>query len=184
MFLDLPDFSAKCLQLLIESVPTLTRVGVLWDPTTGSLQLNAVRTAAQTLRVNLEVFEARHIADIADVFYALNLSHTHGVLILSSPLFGGNPQVVADLAMRKRIPTISLFPDTARRGGLLAYGPDIQGLFSPSGGYGTQGAARREARGYTSRTTDAIRARGTQTARLFGITLPTSILLRADEVIE
>ena len=103
-------------------------------PDHGFVALNAVRTAAQTLRVNLEVFEARHIADIADVFYALNLSHTHGVLILSSPLFGGNPQVVADLAMRKRIPTISLFPDTARRGGLLAYGPDIQGLYRQAGG--------------------------------------------------
>jgi putative ABC transport system substrate-binding protein len=46
VFLDFLDFSAKCLQLLIESVPTLSGVGLLWDPTTGSLQLRAVQEAA------------------------------------------------------------------------------------------------------------------------------------------
>ena len=64
VFRDHPDFSTKCLQLLIESIPTLAGV---------------------------------------------------------SPLFGGNPQIVADFAMRRNVPTISLFPDIAREGGLLAY---------------------------------------------------------------
>src|SRR5262245_36967077 len=54
VFLDFPDFSAKCLQLLIESVPTLSGVGLLWDPTTGSLQLNAVQEAAQGFRITAQ----------------------------------------------------------------------------------------------------------------------------------
>ena len=53
--------------------------------------------------------------------------------MLSSPLFGGNPQLIADLAIRKTIPTILLFPDIAREGGLLAYGADIQGLYRQAG---------------------------------------------------
>src|SRR5262249_51497558 len=63
VFLDFPDFSAKCLQLLIESVPTLSGVGVLWDPTTGSLQLNAVQEAAKGFGIRAQVFEARRAAD-------------------------------------------------------------------------------------------------------------------------
>src|SRR5262249_55468447 len=62
VFLDFPDFSAKCLQLLIESVPTLSGVGVLWDPTTGSLQLKAVEAAAQGFGITVQVFEARRAA--------------------------------------------------------------------------------------------------------------------------
>ena len=120
MFLDLPDFSAKCLQLLIESGPALAGVGVLWDPTTGSLQLAAVESAARGFGINVQVFEARRVADIAEAFYALDRARIQGMIVLSSPLFGGNPQLVADLAIRKNVPTISLFPDIAREGGLLA----------------------------------------------------------------
>jgi ABC-type uncharacterized transport system substrate-binding protein len=108
VFLDFPDFSAKCLQLLIESVPALAGAGILWDPTTGSLQLNAVEAAARGFGIRVQIFEARRVADIAEAFYALDRSRIQGVLVLSSPLFGGNPQMVADLAMRRNVPTISL----------------------------------------------------------------------------
>src|SRR5437763_4903952 len=65
VFLDFPDFSAKCLQLLIETVPTLSGVGLLWDPSTGVLQLKAVEAAAQAFGISAQVFEARRAADIA-----------------------------------------------------------------------------------------------------------------------
>jgi putative ABC transport system substrate-binding protein len=86
VFLDFPEFSAKCLQLLIEAVPRLARVGVLWDPTTGSLQLRSVEAAAQGFGINLQVFETRRAADIAEAFYAVDRSRVQGVLMLSSPL--------------------------------------------------------------------------------------------------
>src|SRR5256886_12097119 len=65
VFLDFPEFSAKCLELLIESVPTLAGVGVLWDPSTSSLQLKAVEAAAQQSRIRMQGFEARRAGDIA-----------------------------------------------------------------------------------------------------------------------
>jgi ABC-type uncharacterized transport system substrate-binding protein len=185
VFLDFPDFSAKCLQLLIESVPALAGVGVLWDPTTGSQQLDEVKRAAQGLSVRVEVFEARRVADVADAFYALDASRIQGVVVLSSPLFGGNPQMVADLAIKRNVPTISLFPDIAREGGLLAYGPDIQGLYRQAGAM-----ARKVLDGAKPAETPAERPTRFQlvanlrTAKRLGITLPTSILLRADETIE
>jgi putative ABC transport system substrate-binding protein len=106
---------------------------VLWDPTTGSLLLKSVEAAAQGLGISVQVFETRRVADLADPFYALDRSRIQGVLMLSSPLIGGNPQMIADLAVRKSVPTISLFPDVAREGGLLAYGPDIQDLYRQAG---------------------------------------------------
>src|SRR5262249_9520047 len=109
VFLGLPEFSAKCLELLIETVPHLPGGGVLWDPSTGSLQLKAVEAAAQRFRIRMQVFEARRAGDIAETFYSLDRSRIQGVLLLSSPLFGGNPQMIADVAMRRSIPTISLF---------------------------------------------------------------------------
>jgi ABC-type uncharacterized transport system substrate-binding protein len=185
VFLDFPDFSAKCLQMLLESVPALANVGILWDPTTGSLQLKSVEAAAQGFNIDVQVFQARRMADIAEAFYSLDRSRSHGMVVLSSPLFGGNPQLVADLAIRRSVPTISLFPDVAREGGLLAYGPDIQALYRQAGAI-----ARKVLNG--ARPADLPAERPTRfqlvanvkTAKLFGLTLPASILARADEVIE
>ena len=185
VFLDFPDFSAKCLQLLIESVPTLAGVGVLWDPTTGPLQLKAVEAAAQGFGVKIQVFEARRAADIADAFYALDRSRIQGLLLLSSPLIAGNPKLVADLTIRRNIPTISLFPDIARGGGLLGYGPELQDLYRQVGAMVRkilQGAKVAELP--VERPTRFRLVANLKTAGLIGITLPPSILLRADEVIE
>jgi putative tryptophan/tyrosine transport system substrate-binding protein len=185
VFLDFPDFSAKCLQLLIESVPTLAGVGVLWDPTTGPLQLKAVEAAAQGFDVRIQVFEARRAADIADAFYALDRSRIQGLLLLSSPLIAGNPQLVADLTIRRNIPTISLFPDIARGGGLLGYGPELQDLYRQVAAMARkilQGAKVAELP--VERPTRFHLVANLKTAGLIGITLPPSILLRADEVIE
>ena len=185
VFLDFPEFSAKCLQMLIETLPTLASLAVLWDPTTGSLQLKSVEAAAQGFGVSVKVFEARRVADVAEAFYSLERSHVQGVLILSSPLFGGNPQMIADLAVRRTVPTISLFPDIAREGGLLAYGPEIDALYRQAAGMARKvldGA--RAAELPAERPTRFQLVANLRTAKLFGITLPPSILLRADEVIE
>jgi putative ABC transport system substrate-binding protein len=185
VFLDFPEFSAKCLQLLIESVPTLAGVGVLWDPSTGPLQLKAVEAAAQGFGISLQVFEARRVADIAEAFYAVDRSRIQGVLLLSSPLIAGSPQLVADLAIRRNLPSISLFPEIAREGGLVAYGPDIQDLFRQVGAMARkvlQGAKVAELP--AERPTRFQLVANLRTAKLIGITLPPSILLRADEVIE
>ncbi len=185
VFLDFPDFGAKCLQILIESAPAFGGIGVLWDPTTGSLQLEAVETAARGMSIDVRVFEARRVADIADAFYALEYARIRSMLVLSSPLFGGNPQLVADLAIRRKVATISLFPDIAREGGLLAYGPDIQGLYRQAGAM-----ARKVLRGAKPEELPAERPTRFQlianlkTAKTLGLELPSTLVARADEVIE
>jgi putative tryptophan/tyrosine transport system substrate-binding protein len=183
--LDFPGFSAKCLQLLTESVPTLSGVGLIWDPTTGSLQLKAVQEAAQGLGISAQVFEARRAADIADAFYMLDRSRIQGVLLLSSPLIVGNPQLIADLAIRRNLPTISLFPEIARAGGLLGYGPDIQDLFRQVGTMTRkvlQGTKVAELP--AERPTRFQLVANLKTAKALALTVPETLLARADEVIE
>ena len=108
-----------------------------------------------------------------------------GVLMLSSPLFGGNPQLLADLALQNRLPAINIYPDFAQKGGLIGYGPELQNLFMQSGVL-----VRKVLQGNSiadlpiERPTRFRLVANSVTARALGLTLPTSILLGADEVIE
>jgi putative tryptophan/tyrosine transport system substrate-binding protein len=62
------------------------------------------------------------------------------MMMLSSPIIGGNPKYLAELTVARRLPTVTLFPEFAQMGGLLAYGPDLQGLFRQGCGPSSQGA--------------------------------------------
>ena len=134
IFLDLPGISAKTLQLIRDAVPGIAKIAVLWHPASGALQLETVRSAALALNLTMEVFEVSRPAEFDDAFQAMVKSHAQGLLILSSPLFGGTFPLLAELALRHRLPTISLFPHSASNGGLIGYGPDLQNLFTQGGG--------------------------------------------------
>jgi putative ABC transport system substrate-binding protein len=105
--------------------------------------------------------------------------------MLSSPLFAGNPKSLADLALRNRLAAINIFPDFAQNGGLIGYGPDLQGLFTQAGVL-----TRKALQGVSvgdlpvERPTRFKLVANLKTASALGLTLPTSILLSADEVIE
>ena len=133
IFLDLPDFSAKTLQLLREAVPNAARIAGLWHPASGSLQLKAVQKAAVALGVEFDVFEVNRVADFEAAFQAMSQKNVAGLLMLSSPIFAGNPRLLGDLAIRNRLPAINNFPDFAENGGLIGYGPDLQSLFAQAG---------------------------------------------------
>jgi putative ABC transport system substrate-binding protein len=185
IFLDLPEFNAKSLQLLREAVPGLTKVAVFWHPVSGNLQLEAVRKATVALGVTMEMFEVSRPSDFESAFQAAASSQSAGVLMHSSPLFGGNPQLLANLALQNRLPAINIFPDFAQKGGLIGYGPELQNLFMQSGVL-----VRKVLQGNAiadlpvERPTRFRLVANLQTARTLGLTLPTSILLSADEVIE
>jgi putative ABC transport system substrate-binding protein len=185
IFLDLPEFNAKSLQLLRESVPALTKVAVFWHPVSGNLQLEAVRNAAAALGIAMDMFEVSRPSDFEPAFQAAARAKAGGVLMLSSPLFGGNPQLLADLALQNRLPSINIFPDFAQKGGLIGYGPELQNLFMQAGVL-----ARKVLQGNAiadlpiERPTHFSVVANLVTARALGLTMPTSILLSANEVIE
>ena len=159
-FLDLPDFNGKSLQLLRDAVPTLKKAAILWHPASGVLQLDAVRSAASTLNIALEIFEVSRPSDFEGVIQAASKAPVQGALMLSSPLFGGNPQLLADLTLKNRLPAINIFPDFAQKGGLIGYGPELQKRLRASGNFDAQSAAGRSDRRSTNRAPDTVQARG------------------------
>jgi putative ABC transport system substrate-binding protein len=185
VFLDFPDFTAKWMEMLVESNPKLSRVAVLWDPDTGPVQLDSVRKAARALNVQLEVEEVHRASDFDAAFLIANQRGVGAMMMLSSPLIAPNVQVLAELALRHRLPAITLFPDFARAGGLLAYGPDLPSVYRLAGVL-----AGKVARGADpaalpiERPTKFETVLNMRTAQALGLSIPTSLLLRADEVIE
>ena len=177
VFLDFPDFTAKWMEILVECNPKLSRAAVFWDPDTGPVQLDSVRKAARTLNVQLEVVEVRRPSDFDAAFLKAN---QRGVGAIAP-----NVQVLAELALRHRLPAITLFPDFARAGGLLAYGPNLLSLYRLAGVL-----AGKVARGADPGELPIVRPTkfetvvNMRTAHALGISIPTSLLLRADEVIE
>jgi putative ABC transport system substrate-binding protein len=184
VFLDFPDFTAKWMEMLVESNPKLLRAAVLWDPDTGPLQLASVRKAAGTLNVQLEVVEVHRASDFNAAFLIANQRGVGAMVMLSSPVIAPNVHVLAELALRHRLPAITLFPDFARAGGLLAYGPSLPSSYQLAGVL-----AGKVARGVDPATLPIERPTkfetviNMRTAHALGISIPTSLLLRADEVI-
>jgi putative ABC transport system substrate-binding protein len=185
VFNDFPDFGMKWLELMKEAIPALSRAVVLWDPSTGPIQLNAVQEAARLLNVKMEVQEVRAFDEMDRSFDAASEHQPDAIIILSSPMFGTNPRLVADLALKHRLPTVTLLTEIARAGGLMAYGPNLLGTLRQTGTMVAkvlQGV--RPADLPVERPTKFEMVINLKTAKALGLSLPTSILLRADEVIE
>jgi putative ABC transport system substrate-binding protein len=185
VFLDLPEISAKCLQLLREAVGSLDTVGIVWDVATGSLTLRAVEIATAALGIRIEVYPVRRVADVALAINGARDAGLGGFMLLSSPIIGSNAKLLAELTAKQRVPTVTLFPEFAQMGGLIAYGPDLQSLFRQAAVLTRkvlEGAATAE---LPIQRPERFRlVANVKTAREIGLSLPGSILVRADEVIE
>jgi putative tryptophan/tyrosine transport system substrate-binding protein len=185
MFFDFPEFGKKWLELLKEVLPQLAKIAVLWDPATGPVQIQAVESAGKLLNVKLEILEVRGAANLNDSIVAAGSKGVDAVLMTSSPVFGANPERIAGLTLGLRLPAVSLFPDFARAGGLMAYGVDPVKNWR-------QGATliakvlrgARPAELPAELPTKFELVINLKTAKSLGIVFPTSILLRADEAIE
>jgi putative ABC transport system substrate-binding protein len=185
IFSDFPDFSAKWLELLKEAVPKCAHIVVLWDPTTTTVQTKAIAVAAQQVHVSSEVLEIKGTTEFDAVFETVNARHPDGLLILSSPLVSINSKRLAELALKYRIPAVSLFSNFARTGGLISYGPNLNDLYREAGAMaGKVLKGTNPANLPAERPTRFELIVNLQTAKALNLTMPTSILLRADEVIE
>jgi|tagenome__1003787_1003787.scaffolds.fasta_scaffold20950423_2 putative ABC transport system substrate-binding protein len=185
IFFDFPEISAKWLQLLGEALPGLRRLAILYDPAVGVLQMTAIKAAAAPLGIELQMLEVNGPADMAASFDAAQRNGAQAIMALSSPIFGGNAERLADLAITHRIPGLSLFPEFARAGGLMAYGPDIADLYRQVGGIVGKVLDGRPPADLPIERPARIRlAINLKTATALGVTIPLPLLARADEVIE
>ena len=185
IFMDFPDFTAKWLELMLETKRDLSRIAILWDPDTGPVQLDAVQRAAVSKNIQFIVFEVRRSSDFEQVFASASEKGVDGVIMLSSPVIAPNVQMLSDFAVRHRLPAITLFPDFARAGGLLAYGPNLLDLFRQLGvlsGKVLQGTKPADLP--IERPTKFETVLNLRTAKTLGLDISPALLLRADEVIE
>jgi putative tryptophan/tyrosine transport system substrate-binding protein len=185
VFLDFPDFSTKWLELLKEAVPKLANIVVLWDPTTAMVQTKAVAEAARLVNVNSEVLEVRAQSEIPSVFAAASARRPDGMLILSSPVASIYSKDFADMALKYRLPAISIFANFPRAGGLMSYGPELADVYRETGIM-----AAKVLKG--SKPADLPAERPSRfelvvnmlTAKAMNLTISPVMQQRADEVIE
>jgi putative tryptophan/tyrosine transport system substrate-binding protein len=185
LFLDAPTLCGKWLQQISDIVPNLTKVAALWDATTGTYQLDAIRTAAKARSIGLSVMEFR---DGAGLETALERGLTEGpqaVIQFGSPLIRQAGPRIAEILSMRRIPATSQFRTFPDGGGLMSYGPDLIQLFRRIGPYVAKvlhGA--RPADLPIERPTKFELVVNLRAAKALGVTIPHSLLATADDAIE
>ena len=185
MFLDAPTLCGKWLQQIGDIVPSVTKIGVLWDVTTGTYQLDAIKAAAKAKSIDVLVMEFR---DSAGLETALESGLNQGpqvVIQLGSPLIRQAGPRVAEILSTQRIPGISQFRTFPDGGGLMSYGPDLIQLYRRTGPYISKilrGA--RPADLPIERPTEFELVVNLRAAKALGVTIPDALLATADDTIE
>jgi ABC-type uncharacterized transport system substrate-binding protein len=185
VFMDFPELAGKWLEILQTTIPALARVAVLWDPATGSAQLDAAHRAARILKLALYPIEARTTAEIGPAFREAMRNRPSGMIVLTSPIFNSGRREIAALAARHRLPTLVPFPGYEKDGGLVSYGPEVMTMYAQAGTVAVKilsGTPPTEIP--VERPTRFRFAFNLKTAKALGLTIPQTLLLRADQVIE
>ena len=187
LFLDVPALAGKWLELMRAAAPGIRRIGLLWDPGTGSAQLVAAKAAAQGLGFEIQVMEVRRADGIEPALKAGIGAGIKGVVVLGSPMMDGlvNPKVIADVSAQTRLPAISPFRSFPDLGGLMSYGPDLEDFQPRAGGFVVR-ILKGEKPGDMAieLPTKFELVINLKTARALGLTIPQALRLRADELIE
>ena len=182
-----PELVGKQMQLLREVVPRVSRVAILWNPSNASNapQLRDAREAARTLKVQLQALEARGPTEIDSAFAVMTRERANAVIVLADSTLVAHRARIADLAAKSRLPAMYGLTDHAAAGGLIAYGPNIADLYRRAAVYVDRilkGAKPSDLP--IEQPTRFELILNLRTAKTLGLTIPPSILTRADQVIQ
>jgi putative ABC transport system substrate-binding protein len=183
-----PEFTGKCLQLLKEVAPNISRVAVLWD--SGALHegLDAQRAVARDAQIALLAHDVKGVksaADFGSILSAISEEHADALFAFPNFVNGKYGQAILDFVTAHRLPSMFQDDGFVEKGGLLSYYTDWLNL-------------RRRAATYVDKILKGVRPAdlpveeprkfqlivNRKTATALGLTIPPSILSRADEVIE
>jgi ABC-type uncharacterized transport system substrate-binding protein len=184
-FLDIPELAGKQVQLLTEALSNVKRLAVLWDATVGGTQFRAMQSAVLPSGVSFASFPIRQVGDIKDTVDGAARATVDGLVILTSPLIFNQLSQIADLALKARLPTISLFDAFPKAGGFLAYGPNLSFMFKQAAGYVSRILAGEKAGELPiERPSNFELVVNLSTARVLGVSIPPRLLALATQVIE
>jgi putative ABC transport system substrate-binding protein len=178
--------SGKRLEILKEAVPKVSRVAMLYNPTIVSavLEVKEAQAAAPTLRLTVQPLEARTPGDLVPAFEAISRARADALLVQGDPFTMTQRRPILDLAIKRRLPVISVFSDFADAGGLMSYGPDRLDMFRRAAVYVDKilkGAKPADLP--VEQPTKFELVINLKAAKQIGLTIPPNVLARADRVI-
>jgi putative ABC transport system substrate-binding protein len=181
-----PELAAKRLELLKEAIPGLVQSGALINPasTVNAQVLAAMRLTAQSLKVELSEFAVRAAADLEGVFAAMVGKPVSAFVTTDDPVLIYNRGAIAKLALKYRLASCG-FIELAQAGGFLGYGVDFNEMWRRAATFVDKilkGAKPAEIP--VEQPTRFLTTVNLKTTKVIGSELPTSLMLRADEVIE
>ncbi len=182
-----PELSGKRLELLKQVVPRVSRVAVLAYPANPAFpaQLRETQVAARTLGLRLQILEVRSPDDLDRAFGAAKKERAGALNILPSAFHVFHRKKLVDLAAETRLPAMYDNREWAEAGGLMAYGPNFSDLYRRAAGYVDKilkGAKPADLP--VEQPTKFELVINLKTAKALGLTIPPSLMLRADEVIQ
>ena len=185
-----PELVGKWLELLTQAVPGVSRVALLWEP--GSMPertdkdiLRAADVAARALGVRLQVIDVRGPADFDKAFSDMTKERAGAVTVMGSTMIISERRHLVDLAAKHRLPAVYTWRWFVDAGGLMAYGPDFADMFRRAATYVDKilkGAKPADLP--VEQPTKFELVINLKTAKALGLTIPPSLLQRADQVIE
>ena len=181
------ELNVKRLQLLKEAVPGANRVAVLVNPTgsTSGPTLKDMEGAARSLGLGLLVQQVRDQKDLANAFSKMTQGRARALAVMNDPLFLAQREQIVALAAKSHLPAVYEFREFVDAGGLMSYGTSIAEMYRRVAAYVDKilkGA--RPADLPVEQPTKLELVINLKSARTLGLTIPKSVLLRADEVIE
>jgi putative ABC transport system substrate-binding protein len=185
-----PELVGKCLDQLKQAVPGVSRVAVLWHPGasgegTDKDMLKGAEVAARALGMQLQFVEARGPDDFDRAFSEMTRARAGTLTVVGSSMFVSERRRLVDLAAKNRLPAVYPLREFVDAGGLMAYGPDLADLFRRAATYVDKilkGAKPGDLP--VEQPTKFELVINLKTAKALGLTIPPSLLLRADQVIE
>jgi putative ABC transport system substrate-binding protein len=182
-----PELAAKRLELLREVVPGLSRVAIMWNTNVPGnlLEYKEAGDAARSMRLQLQSVEVSSVDDFERAFSALKTGGAEALIVAGSGLTSTNAGQIANLAMKHRLPSMVSSRDRVDAGGLMAYGPNLAELWRRAATFVDKilkGAKPGELP--VEQPTKFELVINIKTAKALGLTIPPSLLRRADEVIQ
>ena len=181
------DISPKQLELLFSMVPKLSRLAALVNPDNPSnaTVLKNLLSAAQKVKVKVLPVEVRTAQETENAFPVMTQGKAEAVFVAADALLIQQTGKIAELAVKHRLPSVASFRDYAEAGGLMSYGPNLAEQFRRAASYVDKifkGAKPADLPVEQSATFEFLVNR--KTAKALGLTIPQSMLLRADRVID
>jgi putative tryptophan/tyrosine transport system substrate-binding protein len=181
------DLAAKRLELLNRMFPGNTRIAILHSPDepATALEMRETEATARTIGVRLQPLVVRHPDDLAQAFTTAVHERADAVLVFTHGFAALNRRRIIELAARERLPTMYGWRDFVHEGGLMSYGPNIRAIVRKAASY-VDRIIKGEKPGDlpVEQPTTFELVINMKTARALGLTIPPSLLLRADQVIE